>query len=132
MKPTTIKPIKSMAKANTKPKTTETAAAVQPSPALAPTTASTPAPAIDAPPQYRENPRTNEKIDEWIKRNPDQFKFFDQMPHERAVRKLILNEIDKYERQQKARSYRQQEQHGGESAPRHDRSQSNGNGMRTR
>ena len=121
-----------MAKANPKPKTpaTETAAAVQPSPAPAPTTASTPAPATDAPPQYRENPRTNEKIDEWIKRNPDQFKFFDELPHERAVRKLILNEIDKYERREKAKNYRQQEQPGGETPPRYDRSQ--GNGMRAR
>jgi hypothetical protein len=53
------------------------------------------------PVQYRENPRTNEKIDAWIKANPDQFKFFNELPHERAVRKLILNEIQKYERMQK-------------------------------
>jgi hypothetical protein len=119
-----------MAKPNNKSKTTQTAAVE--TPPSAPVTTTTSAPVTDAPAPYRENPRTNEKIDEWIKRNPDQFKFFDQMPHERAVRKLILNEIDRYERQQKARSYRQQEQHGGESAPRHDRSQSNGNGMRTR
>jgi hypothetical protein len=51
--------------------------------------------------QYRENPRTNEKIDAWIKANPDQFKFFDALPHERAVRKLVLNEVQKYERMQK-------------------------------
>jgi hypothetical protein len=88
------------------------------------------APAKDAPVQYRENPRTNEKIDEWIRRNPDQFKFFNEMPHERAVRKLILNEIDRYERQQKAKSYREQEQRGGETAPRYDRGR--GNGMRAR
>ena len=54
-----------------------------------------------APVQYRENPRTNEKIDAWIKANPDQFKFFDELPHERAVRKLVLNEVQKYERMQK-------------------------------
>jgi hypothetical protein len=53
------------------------------------------------PVQYRENPRTNEKIDAWIKANPDQFKFFNELPHERAVRKLVLNEIQKYERMQK-------------------------------
>ena len=54
--------------------------------------------------QYRENPRTNEKIDAWIKANPDQFKFFDELPHERAVRKLVLNEVQKYERLQKMNS----------------------------
>jgi ATPase subunit of ABC transporter with duplicated ATPase domains len=62
------------------------------------------APASNAPVQYRENPRTNEKIDAWIKANPDQFKFFDELPHERAVRKLVLNEVDKYERMQKMNS----------------------------
>jgi hypothetical protein len=110
-----------MAKLKSNATNAETAAATVP-----------PSPTPDAPAQYRENPRTNEKIDEWIKRNPDQFKFFDQIPHERAVRKLILNEIDKYERQQKAKSYRQQDGGGQDTAPRHDRSQSNSNGMRAR
>jgi hypothetical protein len=62
------------------------------------------APGSNAPVQYRENPRTNEKIDAWIKANPDQFKFFDELPHERAVRKLVLNEVQKYERMQKMNS----------------------------
>lgn len=66
------------------------------------TTATTPA--SNAPFEYRENPRTNEKIDAWIKNNPDRFKFFDEMPHERAVRKLALNEVEKYERMQKMNS----------------------------
>ena len=61
-------------------------------------------PGSNAPVQYRENPRTNEKIDAWIKANPDQFKFFDELPHERAVRKLVLNEVQKYERMQKMNS----------------------------
>ena len=91
-----------------------------------------PAPATDAPVQYRENPRTNEKIDEWIKRNPDQFKFFNEMPHERAVRKLILNEIQRYERREKAKSYRQQEQGGGETTQHNNRAESTGSGMRVR
>lgn len=51
--------------------------------------------------QYRENPQTNEKIDAWIQANPERFKFFDELPHDRAVRKLVLNEIQKYERMQK-------------------------------
>jgi hypothetical protein len=58
-------------------------------------------PDVNEPGQYRENPRTNEKIDAWIKANPDRFKFFDELPHERAVRKLVLNEVQKYERLQK-------------------------------
>jgi len=58
-------------------------------------------PGSNAPVQYRENPRTNEKIDAWIKANPDGFKFFDELPHDRAVRKLVLNEVQKYERMQK-------------------------------
>ena len=62
------------------------------------------APASNAPVEYRENPRTNEKIDAWIKNNPDGFKFYDEMPHERAVRKLVLNEVEKYERMQKMNS----------------------------
>jgi hypothetical protein len=66
------------------------------------TTATTPA--SNAPVEYRENPRTNEKIDAWIKNNPDRFKFFDEMPHDRAVRKLALNEVEKYERMQKMNS----------------------------
>ena len=62
------------------------------------------APASNAPVEYRETPRTNEKIDAWIKNNPDGFKFYDEMPHERAVRKLVLNEVEKYERMQKMNS----------------------------
>jgi ATPase subunit of ABC transporter with duplicated ATPase domains len=62
------------------------------------------APDSNAPVQYRENPRTNEKIDAWIKANPDQFKFFAELPHDRAVRKLVLNEVQKYERMQKMNS----------------------------
>lgn len=57
--------------------------------------------AANEPVQYRENPRTNEKIDAWIKDHPDGFKFFDELPHDRAVRKLVLNEVQKYERVRK-------------------------------
>jgi len=54
-----------------------------------------------APQQYRENPQTNEKIDAWIKDNPDRWAYFSSLPPERAARKLVLNEIQKFERQQK-------------------------------
>jgi hypothetical protein len=50
---------------------------------------------------YRENPQTNEKIDAWIKDNPERWAYFSGLPPERAARKLVLNEIQKYERQQK-------------------------------
>jgi hypothetical protein len=60
-----------------------------------------PASATSEPVEYREHARTNEKIDAWIKNNPDGFKFFDEMPKDRAVRKLVLNEVQKYERLQK-------------------------------
>jgi len=117
-----------MARTNTKtkPASEATASTAPATAASAPETTST----SETTGQLRENPRINEKIDEWIKRNPDQFKFFTEMPHERAVRKLILNEIDKYERQQKAKSYRQQDQQNGERAPRQDHRQGNGQGMR--
>lgn len=61
----------------------------------------TAAPASNGAIEYRENPKTNEKIDAWIKANPERFKFFDELPHDRAVRKLVLNEVQKYERIQK-------------------------------
>ncbi len=124
-----------MEKENVKPKKSaaaKTNAAAQPELAPGAAPVATTAPASNAAVEHRNNPRIDEQIDEWIKRNPDQFKFFNEMPHERAVRKLILNEVEKYERQQKAKNYRQQEQRGEETAPRYDRSQSNGNGMRTR
>jgi hypothetical protein len=64
------------------------------------------------PVEYRENQRTNEKIDAWIKNYPDRFKFFDELPHDRAVRKLVLNEVERYERFQKSKSYNQQKVDG--------------------
>ena len=119
----------SMAKTNTtKAKSAPEATASVAPPAAAPAATTTEGAEAQGP--HRENPRINEKIDEWIKRNPDQYKFYNEMPHERAVRKLILNEIDKYERQQKAKSYRQQEQQQGERGPRQEYRQGNGQGRR--
>ncbi len=53
------------------------------------------------PPQYRENPKTNEKIDAWIQANPQRWEYFKALPPERAARKLVLNEVQNYERVQK-------------------------------
>jgi hypothetical protein len=52
-------------------------------------------------PQFRENPQTNEKIDAWIQDNPERWKYFSSLPPDRMARKLVLNEIQKFERQQK-------------------------------
>jgi hypothetical protein len=52
-------------------------------------------------PQFRENPQTNEKIDAWIRANPERWQYFTSLPPDRMARKLVLNEIQKYERQQK-------------------------------
>jgi hypothetical protein len=116
---------KRMAKTNTKPK-----ASTEQSATSATARAANTASAGETPVEQRENPRINEKIDEWIKQFPDKWNYFMSLPPERMARKLVLNEIDRYERMQKAKSYRQSEQDGGETAPRYDRSQ--GNGMRTR
>ncbi|HEY3915440.1 MAG TPA: hypothetical protein VGN61_13205 [Verrucomicrobiae bacterium] len=51
--------------------------------------------------QYRENPKTNEKIDAWIANNPDRWEYFRNLPPDRAARKLVLNEVQGYERRQK-------------------------------
>ena len=73
-------------------------------------------PASNGATEYRENPKTNEKIDAWIRANPDRFKFFNEMPHERAVRKLVLNEVEKYERVQKKHTYNLQKLEGDPEA----------------
>lgn len=115
---------KNMARTNSKPKPAaeQTAASIPQAPAEI--TASTTVTRAAVEP--RENARVNEKIDEWIKRNPDDWEYFMSLPPERMARKLVLNEINKYERQQKAKQYQQEEQRGSETTPRHDRSQSNG------
>ena len=110
-----------MARTSTKSK-----ASLEQTTAPAPTEAATSAPAPNAPTQYRENEQTNKKIDDWIKRNPEQFKFFNEMPHERAVRKLVLNEIDRAERRQ----FRRQQGYSQNNAQRQERGQGYDGGRR--
>ena len=114
-----------MAKTNQKPKPAPEQTPGETTASTATPAAST-APATDAPPQYRENEETNKRIDDWIKRYPDQFKFFNDMPHERAVRKLILNEINRHER----REFRRQQSNGENNAPRQERGPGYGGGRR--
>src|SRR5688572_14454196 len=54
-----------------------------------------------ATPQFKNNPKVDEKIDTWIKDNPERWKFFHSLPPERMGRMLVLNEINNYERRQK-------------------------------
>jgi len=54
-----------------------------------------------AAPQYKNNPKVDDKIDTWIKDNPDRWNFFRSLPPERMARMLVLNEINNYERRQK-------------------------------
>jgi hypothetical protein len=120
-----------MAKTNTtKTKTAPEATASTAPPAAAQAPAATAGPEMQGPVEQRENPRINEKIDEWIKRFPDKWSYFLALPPERMARKLVLHEIDKYERQEKAKSYRQQDQQQGERGPRQEYRQGNGQGRR--
>jgi hypothetical protein len=52
-------------------------------------------------PQFKSNPKVDEKIDTWIKDNPERWKFFRSLPPERMGRMLVLNEVNNYERRQK-------------------------------
>jgi hypothetical protein len=51
--------------------------------------------------QFKNNPKVDEKIDTWIKDNPERWKFFKSLPPERMARMLVLNEVNTYERRQK-------------------------------
>jgi hypothetical protein len=51
--------------------------------------------------QFRENPKVNARIDDYIKNNPKRWEYIQAMPPERMARALILNEVNKLERQEK-------------------------------
>lgn len=54
--------------------------------------------------QFRENPQVNAKIDDYIKANPKHWAYIQQMPRERLERALVLQEVQKHDRQQKMRA----------------------------
>jgi len=54
-----------------------------------------------ATPQFKNNPKVDEKIDTWIRDNPERWKFFHSLPPERMARMLVLNEVNNFERRQK-------------------------------
>ena len=52
-------------------------------------------------PQFKENPEVNAKIDDYIKNNPKHWDYIQSMPSDRMARALVLNEVQKNERNQK-------------------------------
>src|SRR5215210_7050137 len=52
-------------------------------------------------PQFKENPQVNAKIDDYIKANPKHWEYIQTMTPERMARALVLNEVQKQDRQQK-------------------------------
>jgi hypothetical protein len=53
------------------------------------------------PGQFRDNPKVNARIDEYIKNNPKHWDYIKAMPRERLERALVLSEVNKLDRQQK-------------------------------
>ena len=51
--------------------------------------------------EFRENPQVNAKIDEYIKANPKHWEYIQTMTPERMARALVLNEVQKLNRQEK-------------------------------
>lgn len=49
--------------------------------------------------QFRENPQINAKIDDYIRNNPKRWEYIQAMTPERMARSLVLNEVQKMERQ---------------------------------
>src|ERR1041385_6375240 len=55
----------------------------------------------EQPGQYRDNPKVNARIDEYIKNNSKHWDYIQSMPRERLERALVLSEVNKLDRQQK-------------------------------
>ena len=54
-------------------------------------------------PQFRDNPQVNAKIDAYIEANPKHWQYIQSMPPERMARAVVLNEVNKEDRQQRMR-----------------------------
>ena len=50
---------------------------------------------VEQPGQYRDNPKVNARIDEYIKNNPKHWDYIQSMPRERLERALVLSEVKK-------------------------------------
>jgi len=55
----------------------------------------------EQPGQYRDNPKVNARIDEYIKNNTQHWEYIPSMPRERLERALVLSEVNKLDRLQK-------------------------------
>jgi len=51
--------------------------------------------------EFRENPRVNAQIDDYVRQNPKRWEFIKSMPRERLERTVVLQQIRASERQQK-------------------------------
>ena len=49
-------------------------------------------------PTYAENPEINQKIDEFIAKNPKLFEYYNSMPKDRLVRTAMLQQMNQQER----------------------------------
>jgi hypothetical protein len=56
------------------------------------------------PPQFRENPEINAKIDAYIKANPKRWVYIQSMSPERMARTIILEDVQKQERTERMRA----------------------------
>jgi hypothetical protein len=58
----------------------------------------------EQPGQYRDNPKVNARIDEYIKNNPKHWDYIQSMPRERLERALVLSEVNKLDRLEKMKA----------------------------
>ena len=65
---------------------------------------SQPANAGNAPAQFRDNAEINAKIDAYIKNNPKEWAYIQSMPPERMARTIVLQAVNKQERQERIRT----------------------------
>ena len=54
--------------------------------------------------KFRENPEVNAKIDSYIQQNPREWAYIQNMPRERLERSIVLQAVQKVERQEKMRA----------------------------
>ena len=60
-------------------------------------------PPVADPPNFRNNPEVDAKIDSYIKENPKYWNFIQAMPRDRLERTVVLNEVRQLDRQQRMR-----------------------------
>ena len=58
----------------------------------------------EQPGQYRDNPKVNARIDEYIKNNSKHWDYIQSMPRDRLERALVLSEVNKLDRLEKMKA----------------------------